>query len=317
MRVLSVLQNNENNSAYIKVLLDKNICVGDKCYTDTAVLEIEQIDKNGKVCKNAKKGEEVYIRISSTNLPDIKIYDELKIVTRYKEQKKTAYVHIEHQRIDWGKYQRLDWERAKPMKDFLNRSFKGRKTYRDDYTDVTLHKNSNAAKNKYGLRKAKYHNPSVDHIMALKNIHEFCEKDFFAKRCPREKAVKIANSPPNFVLTSRSNNSRKGAKNGEEFVKSLGLDGTKIGDNIKGKSAKTETEIKNQLRKEGAKALGEDIAVDVFANAIPDLIFLIKDAKKRIKNGEDKKQVYKNSLKNFLSNTGENLIYAVVDNLVQ
>lgn len=109
-----------------------------------------------------------------------------------------------------------DFSRRNGSKDsFKNREFGEKQTLKDYYTGETLHKSSNAAKNKYGETAHTKHTSDVDHIVPLKKIHEQNKSNPFLKDSDLKE---VANSDSNLRITSAKINRQKSDKTNIEYT---------------------------------------------------------------------------------------------------
>lgn len=109
-----------------------------------------------------------------------------------------------------------DFSRRNGSKDsFKNREFGDKQTLKDYYTGETLHKSSNAAKNKYGETAHTKHTSDVDHIVPLKKIHEQNKSNPFLKDSDLKE---VSNSDSNLRITSAKINRQKSDKTNIEYT---------------------------------------------------------------------------------------------------
>lgn len=109
-----------------------------------------------------------------------------------------------------------DFSRRNGSKDsFKNREFGDKQTLKDYYTGETLHKSSNAAKNKYGEIAHTKHTSDVDHIVPLKKIHEQNKSNPFLKDSDLKE---VSNSDSNLRITSAKINRQKSDKTNIEYT---------------------------------------------------------------------------------------------------
>ena len=81
--------------------------------------------------------------------------------------------------FDYGisaEYQRSNYDSPTARKDFLDSQFQDSKTTISK-DGQTVHRSHEAAKNKYGAKRASYHQAEADHKDPLKNIQERTEKN--------------------------------------------------------------------------------------------------------------------------------------------
>lgn len=293
----------------IKVILDDTICIGDKLRIGKNTCTVKGIYRNRSSVQIAESGDEVIILLASSNAINIELQDNIVIVHRKKNSSRISCSLRKRVRTNFSEYNRINWERPDLMKEYRKKRFGNLKTCVCDYTGKTIHNDPNASRKKYGVSKAKYHNPSVEHKFSLKAIHEYCSNNHWAKFVPQEKLSKIANSDDNFGVVSTSINSQKRDKNGYDFVEQKGLSNTEVGNAIASKCDEAQKKIKKQIKREGIKAYRKEVAQNTGEDAVTIGIIEFIDEIKSVKNKEKtKKQAIKDGLKNFSENIGESLI---------
>lgn len=116
------------------------------------------------------------------------------------------------------------WDSQSRKTEFKEKQFNGKNTYEDSISGKTLHKNQNAAQNKYHMRneagevvssKWAEHSAETDHINALKDLHEkHKENPFLSDKDFKE----IVNSDENYRILSKSLNTSKGDKSDWQMI---------------------------------------------------------------------------------------------------
>lgn len=110
------------------------------------------------------------------------------------------------------------WDSAKGKKDYKEKVFAGKQTYVDPVTGKMLHKNKNAAQQKYHMKdkagnkissKWAEHAAETDHIYALKDGHDIAKHNPFLSDADFRE---IMNSDENYRVLSKSANASKGEK---------------------------------------------------------------------------------------------------------
>lgn len=128
-----------------------------------------------------------------------------------------------------SEYNRGSQDDYKRRKMFLDKKFADKKTTKDPYTNDTIHKNTNAATNKYGKNSSTKHKTNVDHTIPLKTINDKVEKlrknpiiRRYIDSSTKDSIIKeIANKDSNLKLTSERFNKMKGCKSNLELAKNL------------------------------------------------------------------------------------------------
>lgn len=121
-------------------------------------------------------------------------------------------------------YRRELLDSDKRKREYKEKVFKGKKTYKDRITGKNLHKSQKAAQQKYHMKNAdgaiiskKWGDYSVetDHVISLKELHERTKDNPFLSD---EDLKEIANQDYNYRATSKSFNASKGEKSDFEVI---------------------------------------------------------------------------------------------------
>ena len=103
-------------------------------------------------------------------------------------------------------FDRVRYDDAYKRAKYKEGIFDGEKTVQDHYTEVSLHRNPSAARNKYGNECYTKHISDVDHVVPVKTVHEALRSNpFLTDSDVRE----IANIEENYRLTSSNFNRSK------------------------------------------------------------------------------------------------------------
>ena len=152
-------------------------------------------------------------------------------------------------------------------------SFGAGKTFRDGNTGDLLHKNIDAAKNKYGQNNYTKHIGDVDHNIPIKAVHDVVKNSPLAGTLTDKDINDAVNSKENLQLISANENRAKGAKTPFE----VGAENIKNGNILKGgkqiaKGAKSAAHI--------TKDLGVAAVKNTVNNAKKQVQTTAEDAKK-------------------------------------
>lgn len=164
-----------------------------------------------------------------------------------------------------SEYARKNYDSQIARKNFHESQFQNGKTTTDAKGEI-LHKSHKAATNKYGTKRASYHQAEADHKDPLKNIHERVEKDPFKRAFLTDEDIKeVGNRKKNFQELSKHENASKQDKS--ELQR--GIESHDIKRAAKGLYTQTETDIllTGRAAKNAAVAFGT-IAVDATSVAI-------------------------------------------------
>ena len=117
--------------------------------------------------------------------------------------------------FDYGisaEYQRSNYDSPTARKDFLDSQFQDSKTTISK-DGQTVHRSHEAAKNKYGAKRASYHQAEADHKDPLKNIQERTEKNPVLRSLLTDQDIEeVGNRTGNFQVLSKRENASKGAQ---------------------------------------------------------------------------------------------------------
>lgn len=108
---------------------------------------------------------------------------------------------------------------------YVEECFGDKKTIKDPYSGEVLHKNRNAARNKYGQKNTTKHTADVDHTVPLKEVYDRAEKNPFLD-C--EDVKNIANTKSNYKIISSKTNRSKQSKSNKQYLKSQKDKGIKV-----------------------------------------------------------------------------------------
>lgn len=117
--------------------------------------------------------------------------------------------------FDYGisaEYQRSNYDSPTARKNFLDSQFQDSKTTISK-DGQTVHRSHEAAKNKYGAKRASYHQAEADHKDPLKNIQERTEKNPVLRNLLTDQDIEeVGNRTGNFQVLSKRENASKGAQ---------------------------------------------------------------------------------------------------------
>ncbi|MFD3156736.1 hypothetical protein ACFIJ5_07740 [Haloimpatiens sp. FM7330] len=116
------------------------------------------------------------------------------------------------------------WDSKERKASYKEKVFDGKQTYEDPISGKTLHKSQTAAQKKYHMKNEKgenvspkwaKHSAETDHIKALKDVHNVVKYNPFLSD---EDFREIMNSPENYRILSKSDNTAKGEKSDWEII---------------------------------------------------------------------------------------------------
>lgn len=116
------------------------------------------------------------------------------------------------------------WDSTKGKAEYKDKVFGDRQTVKDPISGKTLHRDQQAAQNKYHMKngdgenvstKWAEHSAETDHINALKDIHDKAKHNPFLTD---NDLKEIANSDENYRVLSKSQNASKGEKSDWQII---------------------------------------------------------------------------------------------------
>ena len=120
---------------------------------------------------------------------------------------------------EYDKNIRIKFDDVNKRRNHKNQAFGIKKTYLDEYTNGVLHKDSIAAKNKYGS-KATEHMVQVDHVVPIKQVYNRTKHNAFIDNNDRKE---IANHSKNYAITNAKINVQKKDKSNFKVSKDKNL----------------------------------------------------------------------------------------------
>lgn len=164
-------------------------------------------------------------------------------------------------KADYSKSVRNKVDDVSKRKAFKEKTFDGKQTIKDPYTDNVLHKKSDAAKAKYGNEHASKHSADVDHIVTIEEGYNKVKNNPFIST---EDVKDILNEESNYKVINSKTNRSKGGSNNKEYVKKHAKE---LSDKQKEKMledhAKANRKVNQQIVKKtvkGAHNVGTDAA---------------------------------------------------------
>ncbi len=115
-----------------------------------------------------------------------------------------------------AKTDRKKYDNPKKRDDYKDKVFGDKKTIKDPYTGDTLHKEKQAAKNKYGDKNYNKHTSQTDHTVPIQKIADKNRDNVFLKD---EDIKQIANIEANYKEINGNLNQSKGSKSNRQTAK--------------------------------------------------------------------------------------------------
>ena len=149
---------------------------------------------------------------------------EEKKKTEKDEAADYSATHVEKTQ-ERGKYNaktdRKKYDDVNKRKKYKEEQFGDKKTTKDPYNGETIHKDTNAAKNKYGEKNYNKHTAQTDHTIPIEEVAKRNRDNVFLKD---EDIKKIANIKENYKVINGNTNQSKGSKSNTQTAKKNGYD---------------------------------------------------------------------------------------------
>lgn len=115
-----------------------------------------------------------------------------------------------------AKASRSKYDDVNKRKQYKESQFGDKQTIQDEYTGKTLHKDTSAARRKYGSNKYNEHTSQTDHTVPIKKVVNQNKSNRFLTDSDIKE---IANIEENYKITSGRVNQSKGSQSNKEHVK--------------------------------------------------------------------------------------------------
>lgn len=183
------------------------------------------------------------------------------------------------------------WDSTKGKRDYKEQTFGERNTIYDPISGNVLHRNQQAAQNKYHMKNSQGENVSVawadhasetDHIIALKEIHERVKGNVFLSDTDLKE---IANQKENYRILSKSINASKGEQSDFKLAldpkSDLSLEARKT---LLAERTKSEAFLDVRIATRTMKNVGEEFAKGAEDTLADSVIPLTSEAVRRLCN---------------------------------